>query len=285
MCSKTGLKTGKWLKNLAFYSRALVVIAGLGLATIAPADTLRIGGTGGDLGTMRILGDAYMEQHPQDTVKVFPSLGSGGGIRALLAGKLDLAISSRPPKQKATDAGARSFVYGLTALVPVTRSEHHWDNLTSADVVSIFSGDAPRWPDGADLRLVIRPLTDSDTKILAKHIEGLQPSLESLPQRYPLVGITDQDAADLLEQVRGSFGFSSLSLVLGEKRKLKILPLDGVLASTESIAAKQYPIVKAFHLVTGPQVSPAAQRFIDFMRSDTGRQLLQDTGHVVAENF
>jgi phosphate transport system substrate-binding protein len=128
-------------------------------------------------------------------------------------------------------------------------------------------------------------LQDSDTKSLARHFSGLQEELESLPQRYPLVGLTDQDAADLLEQVKGSFGFTSLSLVLAEQRQLHVLPLDGVLASTATIETNQYPMTKPFYMVTGPQVSPAAQRFIDFMRSPAGRELLRETGHVVPENL
>lgn len=59
------------------------------------ADTLRIGETGAALGGMEILGQAFEKQHPGTSVEVLPSLGSSGGIKALLAGAVDLSAGSR----------------------------------------------------------------------------------------------------------------------------------------------------------------------------------------------
>lgn len=55
-------------------------IMGFGAPSAGLAETLKIGGTGGDLGTMRQLGEAFTAKHPGVTVEVLPSLGSGGGV-------------------------------------------------------------------------------------------------------------------------------------------------------------------------------------------------------------
>ena len=47
------------------------------------AETLKIAGTGGDLGAMRMLGDAFQALHPDIDVEVLPGLGSSGGICGL----------------------------------------------------------------------------------------------------------------------------------------------------------------------------------------------------------
>ena len=63
----------------------LVIIAILGAYSPSDgfADTLKIGGTGDDLGTMQLLGDAFERSHPDASVKVLPSLGSGDGFKTI----------------------------------------------------------------------------------------------------------------------------------------------------------------------------------------------------------
>ena len=60
---------------------------GLGLA-----DTIKIGGTGGAIGTMNLLGEAFSKVHPQAKTILMPGLGSGGGRKALMGGAIDIAV-------------------------------------------------------------------------------------------------------------------------------------------------------------------------------------------------
>ncbi len=82
--------------------RSVVVVATFCLLFTAGsfAATLKIGGTGAALGTMRILADQFVRKRPDISVVIPDSLGSGGGIKAVLAGALDIALSSRQLKPK-----------------------------------------------------------------------------------------------------------------------------------------------------------------------------------------
>ena len=66
---------------------ALLIFPSLGSADpLEPAATqIRIGGSGGPLGTMQILAEAYKKTHAHATVVIVPSLGSSGGLQAMLA--------------------------------------------------------------------------------------------------------------------------------------------------------------------------------------------------------
>ncbi len=66
------------------------VLAGLLSPTAGLATTLKIGGTGAALGTMRILADAFTRKNPDISVEVPGSLDSSGGIKAVIAGALDV---------------------------------------------------------------------------------------------------------------------------------------------------------------------------------------------------
>lgn len=95
-------------------------LAGLALSLIisiggtAQAETLRISGTGVALGGIILLGDAFEAENPGTTIEVLPSLGSSGGIKALLAGALGLSVSSRPLKDDEKEGGAMAKIYAST---------------------------------------------------------------------------------------------------------------------------------------------------------------------------
>ncbi len=262
---------------------ALILISLLTFATQVEAKPTRLllGGTGGDLGTMRLLAKAYEKSHPDVTVQVVPSLGSGGGIKALLAGAIDLSISSRPVKDKEYAQGARSRPYAKTALVFAVPKNMPNKGITTPKVLEIFTGDRAMWADGSPVRLVLRPPTDGDFRILAKHINGMGEALKRASKRKHLpVGVTDQHNAEILEKLKCGFGVTSLSLILAEKRSLRALALDGIVPSPETIASGAYPIGKTFHLVTGPAVTTLASDFIAFIGSPEGSRILRRSGHV-----
>lgn len=269
-----------WSAPYRLVVAAALALTGTQAGPATAAERLVIGGTGGDLGTMRKLGDAFEATHPEVTVEVLPSLGSGGGIKAVLAGRIDLAISSRPARDKEAAQGVVSVPYGRTALAPVT-SRSGDPGFATADLVAIYRGEVTDWPDGSPIRLVLRPPTDTDTKIIGEALPGMAAALEAAATQPIIpVGASDQDAAGLLESTSGSLGFLSLSLVRGEAREVTILTLDGVTPGPDSVADGSYPVPKTFHFVRRKDPASKVAGFLDFVRSDEGRQLLRELGHV-----
>ena len=246
------------------------------------AATLKIGGTGGDLGTMRQLGEVFEKRHAGVTVDVLPSLGSGGGIKAVLAGAIDLAISSRPLKAKERGQGAQASPYTRTALVFATPRGNSETSVTTEQLIDIYSGAQRAWPDGTRIRIVLRPETDTDNTILKDSLPALAPALEEAANRPGIpVAFTDQEAADGIQNFSGGLGTSMLSIIYGEERQLKALALDGVTPSRESIADGAYPLTKTFYFVTGSDPGDTVAAFIAFARSEESRSILEKTGHVV----
>lgn len=66
---------------------------------------MRIGGTGSAIGTMKLLGDALARQDMAFQYTVVPNLGSSGGLRALQAGAIDIALISRRLRADEVDGG------------------------------------------------------------------------------------------------------------------------------------------------------------------------------------
>lgn len=268
-------------------SRMMVVtLALLGASVVFAADTLavtlRIGGTGTDLGTMRLLANAFEKRFTGTTFDVQPSIGSSGGIKAIMAGVLDIAISSRPLTEAERKLGAQEWVYAKTPFVFATDRKSSHVQLTYAEIVAIYDGTMTQWKDGSAIRIILRPETESDTTLIKKYVPGMESAMAKAYQRRgPPIAATDQDAADKIEQVAGALGLSTLALIMGENRSLKALALNGVTPTVENIANGSYPMSKTLYVITGPRPKEGAQRFIDFMRSKEGAAILQRTGHLV----
>ncbi len=258
---------------------ALVVLTA---AAGVQAQEIKIGGTGAALGTMQRLAQAYAQSKPDARITVLPSMGSGGGIKAVLAGAIQLGVSSRPLSEAEAKAGAVATEYGRTPFVFATAAARKETGITTQNLVDFYAGRVDAWPDGAKLRLVLRPIGDSDSETIKAMSPAMRDAKSAAEQRKGMVfTVTDQETADAIEKISGALGPSTLALLMSEKRTLKALQLDGVTPSAQTIADGSYPLAKQLLIVTGPKTPPDAQAFVAFVQSAAGREILQQTGHWV----
>lgn len=258
------------------------VLAALTAGSAARAEELKIGGTGAALGTMQLLALSYARAAPGAKITVLPSMGSSGGIKAVLAGATQIAVSSRPLNEAEIKAGAVAVEYGRTPMVFATTAASPVAGITTQNLVDYYAGRVDTWPDGSKLRLVLRPIGDSDSETIKAMSPAMRDAKSAAEQRKGMVfTVTDQETASALEKTAGTLGPSTLALILTEKRALKALALDGVVPSAQSIANGSYPLAKQLLIVTGPKSPPEAAAFVAFVRSPAGRELLQQAGHWV----
>ena len=261
-------------------SRLMAAIFMLHVAFGAAAQGISIGGSGTGLGTMRVLADAFARSSPGFQATVVLGLGTGGSIKALAGGAVDLAVTARPMKPDERALGIEETEYARTPFLFAVSTTSKVTAITTAELAQIYSGTLSSWPDGTPIRVVLRPASDSDTEF----VRSLSPEVArgvSIAQarRGVAFAVTDQDAATDIERIAGAIGPSALALLVSEKRKLKTLKLDGVEPTAANIASGAYPYYKKMFLVTGAKTPAKVQQFIAFIRSPAGRKILADTGH------
>ncbi len=139
------------------------------------------------------------------------------------------------------------------------------------------------WADGSPIRLVLRSPMESDTLILRKMSSAMDQAVETaLARPGILVAANDLENADLLEKTLGSLGTTNLGLMQSRSGKLQALPLNGVAPTLAAMNQSAYPYSKSLYVARGPKLSPAAQGFLDFMLSASGREILDHAGYVPA---
>ena len=264
-----------------FRSFSVVVLAAafLGapsLAETAAAQTLRLGGTGGGMGMAQRIADAYAATGIR--IEVIPGLGSSGAISAVADGAIELAIASRPLKPKEVGQGLVAAFFARTPIVWVT-SHPAPPAIASADIPGIFESMTPKWADGSPINIILRIASDTDVSIVEGYFPGLAEAF-AVARRRPEIPVTatDQDNVAVAERLPGSFVHAGFSQIVTENSDLRVVPLDGVEPTPESLESGAYPYEKPFYLVYAPGTAEAAGRLLEFLRSAQGRTLLRDAG-------
>ncbi len=262
---------------------ALVLSLGTALPGLCQAtEVIRINGSGSALDMLKPLAESYQRKHRQVQIVIEKPLGSSGAIKALLAGVLDVAMSSRPISAEEAGRGARWQSYGKTPLALVTEMSAPVSDITTQFLEDIYAGRVAQWKPGNPIRLVLRPQSDIDTQILRSLSPGLNQAV-SLSQGRPgmLMAVTDLEAMALIAKTQGGVGPSGLVGVLVENLPLNVLTLNGVRPTTGTLASGAYPLAKEISVVTTAKTPAAALAFIDFIFSATGRSQAEKVGVLV----
>ena len=244
----------------------------------AVAETVRVSGTGAALGTMRILGEAFRAANPGIRIEILPGMGSSGSVKAVLAGRLDIGVSGEALREEERTRGlvetkyARTpFVFGVNKMLKMT-------GLTKEGAAAVYAGKRD-WENGRRIRLVLRPVENSDIPILRGISPAMREALDVAVRRKGMIGATtDHDAADAIETVPGAFGGTTLAIVLSERRGIRVLSLDGVTPSVRTLKEGTYRYSKTFRMVTKTNPPAPVRRFIDFVFSPAGSAILEKNG-------
>jgi phosphate transport system substrate-binding protein len=219
---------------------------------------------------------------PKVSVKVLPSIGSTGGIRAVLAEKIDIGLSARSLKPEERRAEIIEEPYGRVAFIFGVQGSNPAKGITLAEIEAIYAGQRRTWSDGTPIRLVLRPLSDAYSGYLGRINPGLKSASEkahTIPDVF--VGNTDQEAARQIEQMPGAFGTTSSCVVAAEKRKIKALFVDGTAPTLANLSSGKYPYAMTVSVVYKKnRYRGKINNFIEFVFSRDGQKLLSDNGHV-----
>lgn len=248
------------------------------------AEKLPISGTGAALPAIELIADEFYLANPKIKPHVItPPLGSGGAIKALIAGKIEIAFTARLPKESELAKQALLVKeYAKTPFVFATHESLQTHDFSLNDFAAMYSGSMQEWPEGKRLRLILRPASDSDVDLLRSMSAEMSASvISAIKSNKHAVASTDYSSADLIEKIPGAIGTSTLALMQAQNRALKPLAVNGVTPTLTSIQKGEYPYAKTFFIVTSTEPSPSVRQFVDFFSSQKGQEILKQNGHWV----
>jgi len=126
----------------------------------------------------------------------------------------------------------------------------------------------------------LRRSSEYDATFLKSVSEEMNEAVRhALSRKGMIVAVTDQENAAAIEKIPGAFGTITLGQIQSEKRQIKPLVLDGVMPGGEDPSLGRYPYFKTYYLVVRKSPDAAVRKFIDFVYSDRGRNILAQSGY------
>ena len=185
-----------------------------------------------------------------------------------------------------TPIGKEAFVFFVNSRNPVT-------NLSVEEIQGIYTGEITNWSQVGGNRQSIRPFQRAENSgsqsALLRLMEGL-PLLE--PEEEERIagmgGIIREVASYRNYQNAIGFSFRFYATEMVQNGDIRLLALNGVEPTRESIRNESYPITSAFYAVTASRVgeppleerSEAAIALLQWILSQEGQELVERTGYV-----
>lgn len=255
------------MKRIMLFVAVLVIAA-----TSAHADTIKIGGSGSMIPLLTSLAKAYMKKNPKETVEVNQkSMGQPGGIAALNAGAIDIAMSAMPITAEQAKLKVEQIEIARVAGVIAVNRSVTASNLSAQQLCDIYAGKIINWKEvgGADapISTLTRPESDS-TKIMFRKAFACMAGLKEASNVLNLPKSADMFSA--LTSTTNAIGLVD-SIALGDAAgKFKEIKVNG-----KSHQDSRWPFILRNNLVLGKNRGEAVQAFLKFIQSAEGQAIIK----------
>ncbi len=251
---------------------------------LSAGETIKIGGCGSSLGTMKLIASAFEKKNPGIKVAVLSSLGSLGGVKAVSKGGIDIGITGRKFNKDEAKLGLLAIEYAKTPVIFIVNKNINLSNITHQDVVRIFNGTTKNWDDGEKIRPILRQPSESNAIIIRNISPEISNAMDiAMSCEWRIIALTDQETVDLVEKTPGAFSFSTLTQIISEKRNVNILNYNGISPLSNRKVNTLYPIFKTHYMILKPGYSETVRKFILFVKSSEGKKILTETGNLVID--
>ncbi|HEV8470705.1 MAG TPA: substrate-binding domain-containing protein, partial [Candidatus Limnocylindria bacterium] len=230
------------------HQRALVTaLAALVIATVACAPgrdpyagVYPVKGGGAPAEVFRALSAEFSARHPGVRFD-FEDVGSRSGMALLAGGHIDLATSSTEPDATVRES-VRLLSVGVSGTAVIVSSGNPVTGLTRAQVRDIFSGTITDWAalGGAPGRIFV--MTRNPNSAIRANFDSY--FFETKPTYGKDVAELN-DTEEMLSAVgarRDVIGIATINGRTLAEPKIKMLAIDGVQASKETVASGAYPV-------------------------------------------
>src|ERR1700738_3994854 len=252
----------------------LGLMLAFGIST-ANADRLVIKGSD-TLGAKLVpqLAEQFKAQHSGTTFDIAAE-GSTTGIAAITDGTAQIGMSSRRAKPAeigaATAKGVnmKPTIVAYDGIAVIVNSNNPLKGLTKKQVEQIFTGEVADWSavggSGGKISVYTRNTssgTYSDFKELAMKKRDYAGGSQKMAGN-------EQIAAEV---GKNKNGVGYVGMAYTKAGGVKVMPIDGVLPSVQSVHAKTYPYARPTFYYTNGDPSGLAKQFLDFTIGDTGKK-------------
>lgn len=214
---------------------------------------------------------------------------------ALVDGTFDILLAYEPSEEALEYANQKGFEYEMTAigadaLVFICSLKNEVSSLTTNQIKQIYKGEITNWKTvgGKDLEMIpYQRNRDSGSQTLFDKLINLGDELMDPPTSLrigSMIGLLEAVAE--YDNSEGALGYTVYYYLTNmESDKLgtsKILAVDGINPTNETIASGEYPFVNDFYVVINKSLADDAPARVlyNWITSEQGKELVERENYV-----
>jgi len=208
--------------------------------------------------------------------------GSGNGIKALIDGYADIAMSSRELRENEIKLAAGKNVrivarpLAIDALCPIVNPANPVSGLSLAQLRGIFSGRITNWREvGGEDKPIAVVSRDTSSGTLGAWRELVMGGGEVFPGAAMLAssGVVLQAVAHSSQAI----GYEGFGYVTGAVKALRV---EGVEGTLENARTGRYKLSRILWLFTKEDAGPEVVRFLDYALGPQGGDIVTQSGAI-----
>ncbi len=218
------------------------------------------------------------------------SAGSGEGPSSVIDGTADFGMLARAVKDGEKEKLGAGYVEYMVASDALTISVNKnnpicnlMDNMDTETLAKIFSGEIAYWDEvdasleHKEIVVVIRDLSGGAAEVFDKSVMNGTPISENAIQT-PSMGAL---AAKIVEN-EYAIGYAGYGVYNQNLDNLFAFKVNGVEPTEENILNGSYIIQRPVLFVTNRALDAAEEAFVEYIFSDTGREIVVENGYIPA---
>ncbi|MDV6379358.1 substrate-binding domain-containing protein [Sporosarcina sp. GW1-11] len=211
----------------------------------------------------------------------------------LFSGEVDLIVAAGPSDAQLKAAEQKGLKLELTpigreAFVFFVNDKNPIDSLELKQIQEIYTGNITNWQEvggnNEKIRAFQRP-ADSGSQTALERLMGDIPIMDAPKENVPegMGGIISEVSKyrNYKNAIGYTFRYYSTEMVGNDE--IKLLAINGVEPTKETIRNDEYPIASEFYAITAGTNNPNVGKFIEWMISSQGQALVEKTGYVPVE--
>ena len=208
----------------------------------------------------------------------------------LIAGEADLIFCAHPSEDqiKRAEENGRDLIMtpiGIEAFVFFVNNRNLVNNLDTTQIRGIYSGRITNWKDlggkKKDIKVYQRE-KNSGSQTMLISIMGEETIIE--PETENVLGFMGEMVTRVTEyrNKNNAIGYSFLFFTtqMVQNKKIRLLSINGIMPSKETIQNGTYPYTDYFYAITIDTNKKNVNDFIEWMISPQGQFLVEKTGYI-----
>lgn len=224
------------------------------------------------------IAEHFMEKYPEIKINV-QSGGSTAGIQATFNRTCNIGMSSRDLKMD--EQALQTVLIAVDGIAVIVHTENPITNLGLEQVRGIFSGKITNWKELGGNEDVIIPVTREEGS-------GTRASFEKMIMGEVAISdaclVQDSNGAvrEIIATTPQGIGYISVGLVDNREQTVAI---NGVKPTLAHLVTGQYRFTRPFLLLFLDEPQGDAKKFLDFVLSEEGQNILKSDGLIPAREI